>query len=93
MRKQVRTAAVRTCASFRKSIDVSFRNQGGAVSARCRQSRIRFRSSSKLKCGGLRLLQSLRNVCEEIRRMLDADRETDRRVENAYLLPDGSRNA
>ena len=90
MRKQVRTAAVRTCFSFKSQRQNSF----GALPPHCAsQGMIRSRSSSKLKCGGLCLVQSLRNVCEEIRRMLDADRETDRRVENAYLLPDGSRNA
>src|SRR6266853_1864838 len=39
------------------------------------------------------LVQSLRDVGDQIRRVFDADRQPDRGVENAYFLADVSRNA
>ena len=39
------------------------------------------------------LVQSLRDVRDQIGRVFDADRQPDRGVENAYFLPDVSRNA
>jgi hypothetical protein len=44
---------------------------------------------------GLQLcrVQSLRNISDQIGGVLDADRQPDRGVENAYFLADVSRNA
>src|SRR6266852_5387307 len=39
------------------------------------------------------LVESLRDVRDQIRRVFDADRQPDRGVENAYFLADVSRNA
>src|ERR1700732_3470053 len=39
------------------------------------------------------LVQSLRDVRDQIRRVFDADRQPDRGVENAHFLADVSRNA
>src|SRR6202011_4585670 len=39
------------------------------------------------------LVQSLRDVRDQIRRVFDADRQPDRGVENAYFTADVSRNA
>src|SRR3981081_553611 len=39
------------------------------------------------------LVQSLRDVRDQIGRVFDADRQPDRGVENAYFLADVSRNA
>src|SRR5258708_37256444 len=41
----------------------------------------------------LSLVQSLRDVGDQIRRVFDADRQPDSGVENAYFLADVSRNA
>ena len=90
MRKQLRTAAARTCFSFKSQSTKQFRHAAAALREPEHDPlQIVIETQVRRLC----LVQSLRNVCEEIRRMLDADRETDRRVENAYLLPDGSRNA
>src|SRR5688572_23429652 len=47
-----------------------------------------------MRCGFCSTLtQSVRDISNQIRRVLDADRQPDRGVENAYFLADVGRNA
>src|SRR5882724_8099056 len=64
------------------------RTHTSAVKGRCRLLHWLSRKEARL-C----LVQSLRDISDQIGRVFDADRQPDRGVENAYFLADVSRNA